>query len=185
MPEIKLRRNIEIALAVVVLIWAVFLADWFLSADLRLYGVRPRRVDGLAGIFFFPFLHADLRHLAGNSGALFVLLAMSLSLNRIWTAEALLIIVVVSGGGVWVFGKPGTVHIGASGVVFGLIGFLVFIGLFQHRWKTLIVSVLVATLYGGVALTLFRYTSGISWSGHFWGFVSGVLSAWWLRKSEP
>lgn len=185
MAELKLRRNIEIALAAVALLWVIFLTDWFLPADFRLYGLRPRRVDSLPGILFFPFLHANVQHLAGNSGVLLVLLAVSLSLNRIWTLEALVIIILGGGAGVWVFGKPNTVHIGASGVIFGLIGFLVFIGLFQRRWKTLAVSLLVAALYGGVLLTLFLYTPGISWSGHFWGFAAGVFAAWLMRKSAP
>ena len=182
MAEFQLRRNIEISLAVVALLWVIFLADWFMPADFRLYGLRPRRVDGLAGIVFSPFLHADFRHLLSNSGALLVLLAVALSLDRKWTAEAVAIIILCGGGGVWLFGRPNTVHIGASGVIFGLIGFLVFIGLFQRRWKTLAVSLLVAALYGGVVLTLFSYASGVSWSGHFWGFAAGVLAAWWLRK---
>lgn len=180
----KIRENLMIALAAVALIWAVYLLDLVLPLDLRMFGLRPRRLDGLWGLVFAPFLHGGLRHLTANSGALFVLLAISLSFDRKSAILALAIIALGGGGLVWLFGGGNTVHIGASGVIFGLIGFLLFTGIFQKNVKALAVSAAVFLLYGGVLLALFRYVPGVSWTGHFFGFLSGVLAAR-LTKNSP
>lgn len=177
-------RNVQAALLVVALVWAVFFLNAVFPVDFRRYGVVPRQADGLWGIILAPFLHGSLNHLVANSGPLFALLAVSLSFSRGITAAALAVIVLIGGFGVWVFGKPHTVHIGASGVIFGLIGFLVFIGIFGRRWKTLVLSLVVFFAYGGVLMTLFIYMPGVSWSSHFWGFAAGVMAAWWLSRSR-
>ncbi len=128
-----------------------------------------------------PFLHANATHLGANSGALVVLLTVSFTYSRIMTLEAITTIIFAGGLGVWIFGHPQTVHIGASGVIFGLIGFLLFIGIFRREWKAFFFSLLSFFLYGGALLSLLVYVPGISWSAHFWGFGSGVLAAWWMR----
>jgi len=185
MPEkdSRIYRNVQIAFGIISILWFVHLADIVLPGDLRVYGLQPRSLDGLSGIVFYPFLHKDFRHLAGNSGTLFILLIVSLSLNRRMTGFALLIILFMGGAGVWLFGSP-KIHIGASGVIFGLIGFLLFIGIFQKNWKTLVFSIAVFLVYGGALENLLVIEKGISWSGHFWGFVSGVTAAWQLRSIE-
>jgi membrane associated rhomboid family serine protease len=172
-----IRQNIQIALVVVTMLWLVHVLNLFLPIDLRLYGVRPRSIDGLWGILATPFLHGGFGHLLANTGALAILLAVSLSFSRKLTILALLIIVVGGGGLVWLFGTSNTVHIGASGIVFGLIGFLMFIGVFRRQWKALIFSLAVFFCYGGALLSFFRLEPGISWTGHFFGFGSGVLAA--------
>ncbi len=177
----RLGTSIQTALTVVTILWLVYVIDYILPMDLRLYGLRPRQLDGLAGIFFTPLLHADLRHLIANSGILLVLLTVSLSFSRKLTIRALWIIVLVGGGSVWLAGRGGTIHIGASGIIFGLIGFLMCLGIFRRDWKALIISLAILLLYGGVLQSLFIYVPGISWTGHLFGFISGVLAAWWTR----
>ena len=134
----KIHQNFQTALAVVAILWLVYFINYFLPMDLRLYGLRPRQLDSLAGIVFTPFLHIDLRHLIANSGILFVLLTVSLSFSRKLTFRALWIIVLVGGGLVWLAGNGDAIHVGASGVIFGLIGFLMGLGLFRRDWKALI-----------------------------------------------
>lgn len=175
-------RNARVALGLVGLIWAVFLIDQMVALDFRAFGLRPRDTDALSGIVLSPFLHGNLRHIAGNTGALFVLLLLSLSLSRRLTIAALVIILFAGGGAVWLFGAPNTIHIGASGIIFGLLGFLLFFGLFQREWTSLLLSIGVGVVYGGLLFSLFRFQRGISFSGHLFGFLSGVLAAWLLRK---
>jgi membrane associated rhomboid family serine protease len=151
---------------------------------LRRYGLRPRQLDSLAGVVFTPFLHVDLRHLIANSGILVVLLTVSLSFSRKLTLGALWIIILVGGGLVWLSAKGGTIHIGASGVIFGLIGFLMCLGIFRRDWKALIISLAIFLLYGGALQSLLIYVPGISWTGHLFGFISGVLAAWWMRAAK-
>ena len=104
----KIVKNLEIALAIVAVIWAVFVIDFVLPFDLRIYGIRPRNIGGLTGIVFAPFLHGDLRHITGNSGVLFVLLFVAMSLDRKLAAIATVIIVILGGGLVWLLGHTQT-----------------------------------------------------------------------------
>ena len=180
----KIWQNLKTALAAVTTLWLVYFIDIFLPIDLRRYGLRPRQLDSLAGVVVMPFLHVDLRHLIANSGILVVLLTVSLSFSRKLTVGALWIIILVGGGLVWLTAKGGTIHIGASGVIFGLIGFLMCLGIFRRDWKALIVSLAIFLLYGGALQTLLIYVPGISWTGHLFGFISGVLAAWWTRAAK-
>jgi membrane associated rhomboid family serine protease len=182
--ENRIARHIRIALGVVALLWFVHALNYLLIMDLRFYGIHPRRIHGLWGIIYSPFLHGNLQHLIANSGALFVLLTMSLSFNRKLTVVACIAIALLGGSLVWLCGRGNTVHIGASGIIFGLIGFLMCLGVFRKDWKAFILSVIVFLLYGGALFTLFSYTPGISWSGHFFGLLSGMLVAWWTRKEK-
>jgi membrane associated rhomboid family serine protease len=180
----KVRKNLQIALVAVSIPWLVYLVDLFLPVDLRLYGIRPRNIEGLWGIVFSPFLHANYGHLIANTGALFVLLFVALAFRRNLTLIALLIIAVLGGGLVWVFSDVNTIHIGSSGIIFGLIGFLIFSGVFRREWRALAVSVLICLIYGGALFSLFYYMPGISWTGHFFGFFAGVLAAWWTKAKK-
>ena len=178
----KIRRNLRIAFAAIAFLWLVYLINFVLPVDLRLYGLMPRRIDGLWGIVAAPFLHVNIHHLIANSGALFILLAVSLSYSRPLTIRALLLIILAGGGMTWLFGRGGVVHIGASGIIFGLIGFLMCLGVFRGDWKTLIISIVITIFYGGALHSLLIYIPGISWTGHLFGFSSGVLAAWWFRS---
>ena len=177
------------AIAVLVLgvIWGVYFLDLALPIDLKAWGIRPKTVSGLVGLLASPFLHLNYEHIMANSNALFILLLLALSLNRGVALKAILIIVLVGGGLVWVFGSSNTIHIGASGLIFGLIGFLLFYGILTRNWQTLIVSVYVTITYGGALLTGIVPKTGVSWTGHLFGALAGILAAWLVRppKTEP
>ena len=178
----KIRQNLAIVTLIVAIFWLVHIVNLALPFDIRLYGIRPQHLESLWGILLSPLLHADFRHLIANSGALFVLLYVSMLYNRKLTFKALIIIILVSGVLVWIFGKRDTLHLGASGIIFGMIGFLTFLGLFRREWTAFLISVAISILYGGALLTLLIYIPGISWAGHFFGFISGVLAAWWTKS---
>ena len=82
------------------------------------------------------------------------------------------------------FGTANTIHIGASGLIFGLIGFLLFSGIFRREWTALFVSLAIGFFYGGALLSLLSVVPGISWSGHFFGFLAGVMAAWWTKANK-
>jgi membrane associated rhomboid family serine protease len=177
----KISRNLRLALTAIAIIWLVYFLNLVLVIDLRQYGILPRRLDGLWGILAAPFLHVDIQHLAANTGVLFILLAVSFAYSRALTFKALLIIMILGGGMVWLLGTGGTIHIGASGIIFGLIGYLMSLGLFRRNWKAVVISAVISLLYGGALLTLLVYVPGISWAGHFFGFMSGVAAACWVK----
>ena len=181
-PGVKIGGNVEIAVICVALLWGVFFLNLILPFDLRIYGVRPRSISGLPGILFAPFLHSGVRHLISNSLALAPLLFFSLAYSRKLTLEAVILIALIGGGGIWLFGKSHTVHIGASGVIFGLIGYMLAIGLFRRDLLALIVSIAVASYYGWALSSLFVVLPEVSWTGHFFGFAAGVFAAWLTRQ---
>ena len=170
-------QNIRITFVSVAVLWTVYLISSTLLFDLRQFGIIPRHVVGLWGIAAAPFLHVNIQHLIANSGALFVLLMVSFSYSRSVALKAIIFIWLFSGGMVWLVGKGGAVHIGASGIIFGLIGFLMCLGLFRRDWKAFLISIVITVLYGGALYSLLLYSPGPSWSGHFFGFLSGVLAA--------
>ena len=181
---LKHQENLKFALMAAILPWAVFGLNLALPVELRSYGIRPRIVQGLWGIPLAPLLHLNLTHLMTNTSALFVLTLVSLSFSPRLTGIALLIITVMGGGLVWLLGQSGTVHIGASGVIFGLLGFLMFSGIFRKEWLALVLSIALFMLYGGALLSLFTVSPGISWIGHISGFGCGVVAAWWSRNKR-
>ena len=181
----KPKESFVLALTILAVIWLVFLFNFISPVDLRGFGIRPRQTNGLIGIILFPFLHANFGHILSNSCALVVLLPILFMLGKNLAAEALAIILVTGGGLVWIFGQAHTVHIGASGLIFGLIGFLCCAGPLHGRpWLTLL-SLMMIILYGGsILMNLFHFAPGISWTGHFFGLASGVLAAWLTRPGS-
>jgi membrane associated rhomboid family serine protease len=141
------------------------------------FGVVPRTYDGLSGILVAPIIHRDLDHLIANTIPLLVLGALVLLRGVEEFVFALVVIAVVSGVGTWLFGSGGSQHVGASGIVLGFIGFLLFRSAFDRRLSSFIVTVCVAALYASVVLLSLIPQGGFSWSLHFWGFVGGIVAA--------
>lgn len=155
-------------------IWVVFALDRFLP--LEKYGLVPRDAGGLIGIVTMPFLHGDFKHLMGNTVPLAITLFL-LAGSRADSGAIVVLITVLGGLGLWLFGRT-ALHIGASGLVFGLIAFHIFAGIFEKRLRSIIIAVVVgatywATLFGGII----PGQKGVSWDGHLFGAIAGVLVA--------
>ena len=180
----KTRNDLEITCICVAFLWIVYFLGWALPFDLRNCGIKPRSINGLQGLFFAPFLHSGVRHLFSNSMALAPLLFFSLAYGRKSALKAVVFIALVGGAGIWLFGKSHTVHVGSSGIVFGLIGYLMAMGLFTRSLSALFVSLVVATYYGWMLSSFFIILPGVSWTGHFFGFISGVLAAWFTTRND-
>jgi len=181
--ELKLQAGILGGL--VVLLWLVEVADLlFFGGGLDGFGIRPRTVSGLAGIAAAPFLHGGLAHLAANTVPLIVL-AWLVMIRETWHLAAVSAIVVALGGlCVWAIGGSATVHIGASGLVFGLFGYLLLAGWFERRFATIAISVIVLLTYGGLLLGVLPGQPGVSWESHLFGFLAGGLSARILARPK-
>jgi membrane associated rhomboid family serine protease len=175
----QIRARILLLGAFVGLMWLVF----FLSVELpslRLYrhGVVPRTINGLQGILFAPWLHANLMHLVANTGALLVLgwLCMWPRTSNFWHATFGSML----GAGLcaWLLGAPHTVHIGASGLVFGYAGYLVARGFYTRNILAMLVALFVAASYGLTMLFgLMPIYPGVSWQSHLGGALGGILTA--------
>ena len=183
MPKSSWIRNADAALYTVLVLWGVYLLNHLvLSVEFTAYGIYPRHLLGLRGILLSPFLHANLGHLVANTVALFVLLTLSLSLSKRLTTVAISVSILLGGGIVWLLGDSDGNYIGASGVIFGLIGFLLSAGIFRRELRALLYGLIALAAYGGSVLTLLELTPGISWLAHAAGLVSGVAVAWETRK---
>ncbi|MGK7879706.1 MAG: rhomboid family intramembrane serine protease [Crocosphaera sp.] len=174
----EIKKQVTILGSFVSIFWITELIDIFiLQGRLNQYGIKPQSLIGLRGILFAPFLHGGLPHLIGNTVPFLVLgwLVMLQETNDFWIVTALTML--VGGLGVWLFAAPTSIHIGASILIFGYLGFLLLRGYFQRNWPSIFLSVLVAFLYGELVLGVLPSARGISWQGHLFGFLGGVLAA--------
>lgn len=158
-------------------IWLVFVVDRFLP--LETFGLIPRSLRGLTGIVTLPFLHGDLAHILSNTVPLAVLLAL-LAGSRANSIDIVVMISVLAGIALWLFGRT-AIHIGASVLVFGLIGFLVCAGFFEKRLLSACIAIGVAVTYGSTLLSgVLPTNSGVSWEGHLFGALAGGLVAYYI-----
>lgn len=158
---------------------------------LNQYSILPRNLDSIGYIFTAPFLHADTAHFLSNLVTLivFAFLVMqfvrksngSASRNAIRFFTLSLIIITLTGLCVWVLARP-AYHLGASGLIYGYFGFLLVAGWLQKRVSLLLISVMVAVLYGSIIWGALPTHSYISWESHLFGFIVGLVSAWGMTK---
>lgn len=164
------------------IIWGVFFLDLLLDTlttfDLNSYGVIPRTAVGLMGIPLMPLLHGGFGHLLSNTVPLTVLLLL-LAGSKANSRSVVIAIILLGGSLLWIVGRSAN-HVGASGLVYGLIAFLIASGFLENRFRSLSIAMLVGVLYGGslVMGILPRAGSEISWDGHFCGVVAGTATAW-------
>lgn len=174
----RLKQQLTILALIIGAMWLLELVDVvLLDQALNSLGVWPRRVEGLWGIALMPLLHGGLSHLAANTLPFVVLGALVL-----WRRTADFIVVTVTttlltGLILWLVGSSRAVYIGASGIVFGYFGFLIFRGYFERSPQSLLIALVVIVLYGGLLVGVVPQGNGISWEAHLFGFLSGALCA--------
>jgi membrane associated rhomboid family serine protease len=169
-------RGLALVGGMAALMWLLEIVD-VAGGDLDANGIHPRDVDTLPDIAFAPFLHAGWGHLVGNTVP-FLVLGGAIALSGLARTAAVTAIVALVGGlGTWLIGPAGTNHIGASGLVFGFAAYLIARGIFSHRALHLAAGVAVIAVYGATLLFGFIPHPGISWQGHLFGAVGGVVAA--------
>ena len=176
----------------VALLYVAELFDQLSGHELDRNGIRPLETDGLWGIIFAPLLHASWQHLAANTGPALILgfLVTLAGLSRFVWATA--IVWIVGGFGTWLIGNVGsscgeTDHIGASGLIFGWLTFLLVFGFFIRSAWQIVLGIVVLFLYGGVlwgAVPVLNMCGGVSWQAHLCGGIAGVLAAYLLSGPE-
>lgn len=171
--------------AVVGAMWLIHILDALIpgGGSVAGHGIIPRTLAGLAGIPVAPLIHSSFRHLAANTTPFLVLGALVLLRGVTDFVVVVFMSTILAGAGTWLFGAGDTQHIGASGVVFGLFGYLVFRAAFDRRFSSAIITLLLAVAYGAAMVRSLIPASDISWSGHFFGFAGGFAIAR-LRHSK-
>ncbi len=177
-------RRLDMLLALVALLWVVEVVDQLIfGRALDGYGIRPRQVDALLGIVWAPFLHGSFGHLAANTIPLLVLGTLLLVRGPGDWISVTILGVLLGGIGVWAIGVPNTVHIGASGLIFAYLGYLLLAAIFQASLGSILIAVVAGFLYGGIVWGMLPTQPDVSWEGHLSGFLGGAVSAW--ARSSP
>lgn len=168
----------------VALFWLLELVDELLlpAPGLDVYGIRPRTLEGLWGILFAPWLHGSFAHVAANSVPFLVFGTLIAGRGIGEFVLVSLGITLLGGLGVWLIGAASSVHIGASGVIFGYFAYLLTIGWVERHFAWIALSLAIAFFYGGLIVGVLPGTPGISWESHLCGFAAGVALARTLGK---
>lgn len=169
---------------VVLLMWIVLGFDKVYHLDLARLGILPRTLGGLKGIFFAPFIHGGIDHLLSNTVPLLVLGWITMYFYPKASGRVLLVSWITTGLWVWAVGRDSH-HIGASGIVYALAGFIFFSGLFRRRIALMAVSLIVVFLYGSMWWGVLPLQPGVSWESHLAGGIVGSLMAWFYRRVPP
>ena len=173
----ELKSQGTLLVCVVIVLWAIELANSLMNNALNNLGIRPRNILGLQGIVFAPFLHGSWRHLISNTFPLVILSWLIMARDRSEWIAVTVLTAIASGLGTWLFGGASTIHIGASGVVFGYFGFLVARAYFERSIGSIAISLLVLALFGGMIWGILPVRVGISWEGHLFGLLGGIAAA--------
>ncbi|MEP1487662.1 MAG: rhomboid family intramembrane serine protease [Algibacter sp.] len=162
-------------------LWFVFWFEVRFGFDFGKYGVYPQTLKGLRGVLFSPFIHGDIEHLYNNSIPLLVLSTALFYFYRPVAWKVILFGILFSGFFTWCIGRP-SYHIGASGLIYVLVSFTFFKGVFAKYYRLIALSLLVVFLYGSMIWYTMPGEEGISWEGHLSGLVTGLLFAMFFRK---
>jgi membrane associated rhomboid family serine protease len=179
-----LLRMVRLPIQFVGLLWAIHVFQYVTGVSFRDWGIIPRLVVGLRGILFAPLLHADFGHLLSNSfpmlllGSMLLMVYPRIALRVFWT------IYFISGFGLWVFARDAS-HIGLSYVIYGLVSFIFWLGLFRRSVRAIFLMLLVLVLYNGLFLGIvpstYNQLNNISWDGHLIGAITGILVAFYYK----
>ena len=167
----------RVILIMVVVMWGLEVVDIAAGHRLDRLGIEPRDADGLVGVVTAPFLHAGFGHLASNTVP-FVALGLAIAFSGlVRLAKVTVIVMLVGGLGTWLLAPENTVHIGASGVVFGYAAYLIVRGIFNRSLGELALAAVVVLFMGGALLGGLVPRSGVSWQGHLFGALGGLVAA--------
>jgi membrane associated rhomboid family serine protease len=179
----ELKAQAFILGGVVALLWVIEVVDAVVGQRLDVLGVIPRTAIGLRGVLFAPFLHASFAHLMANTVPLVVLGWLIMLRDTGDFLRVAAVSAVAAGLGAWLTGAPGSVHLGASGVIFGFLGYLLSRGWYERKPASVLLALLVGAVYGSALFGVLPGQHGISWQSHLFGFVGGVIAARWMTKA--
>jgi membrane associated rhomboid family serine protease len=177
------RLAVRLALGFTALLWIIFLMNSAFDVDPDPFGIRPREPAGIVGIFFAPLVHSGFAHIAANTLPIFVLGTAMLFLYPNASLRALPVIYLGPGIAVWLFGRS-SVHLGASGLIYGLVSFIFIAGLLRRDRRAIAASLIVAFMYGSLTLGLLPTPPEVSWETHLAAAVIGALLALALRRFD-
>ncbi|MBT8218841.1 MAG: rhomboid family intramembrane serine protease [Bacteroidia bacterium] len=179
--SVKLQTAAYASFISILVLWIIHIIASMLGMELGWLGILPRHVVGLKGILFAPLIHDNFQHLFYNSMPLLVMVGMITFFYRKVAIRSISMMYVLTGLAVWLFARP-VFHIGASGVVYALVSFVFFSGLFRRNVRSIILALVVTMLYSGMVTGIFPNQQGISWESHLFGAVIGLYVAYFYKN---
>jgi len=177
----RFKESLVFPIRFVFILWAVYALGLILPFDLALLGIYPRSFQGMIGILLAPLVHGNMLHLISNTLPLLVLgIILFLFYDRI-ARKVFFQCYFFTNILVWIFARP-SLHIGASGLVYGLASFLIFFGMFRKDFRSIVISLIILVLYGGLVYGIFPQQPGVSWESHLMGALVGLATASQLAK---
>jgi membrane associated rhomboid family serine protease len=178
--KIQIQNNLPTLGLILLVPWCFFLFSSFISKNILLLGIIPRRLIGLPGIIFAPLLHADFNHIFFNSIPLFVLSGFILLNGFEYYLMVTALITLMSGLAIWCFAKNG-LHVGASALITGYWSFIL-VNVYQHTSPiTIILGLLSLYYFAGIFFGIFPREKGVSWQGHLFGLLAGIATSYLLK----
>ncbi|MDM7859668.1 rhomboid family intramembrane serine protease [Alteromonas sp. ASW11-36] len=175
------KTHLRFILVICFVLIIIEIINMFTGRMLSGFGLLPRSVNSLPMIFTSPFIHGNWAHLLANLTTLVVMLLLMTTQNQRRMLGISLWIITFTGLCVWLFGRT-AMHLGASGVVYGYFGFLLLAGWRSKRKRMMFISIVVAILYGSLLLGILPTGGFVSWESHLFGFISGIIAAWYWAK---
>jgi len=174
--------KIRFPILLLILLWLIEAVDNMLGLNLHVLGIYPREWSGFPGIFTSPFIHSTWGHLASNSLPLLILTSIMVIFYSKVATQSFISIMIGTGIMVWLFARP-SYHIGASGVVYGLVAFVFWTGVFKKNMKSIVLALIVLTLYSGSVESMFpNVEKNISWESHLFGAMIGLVTAFVFKN---
>ena len=166
------------------IMWVIQVFQYFTGTNLGFLGIFPKKLYGLKGILFAPLIHdhADFQHIIANSPPFFFLTTMLLFFYRKVAYRSFAMIYILTGLAVWLFGRSHVYHIGASGVVYGLVAFVFWSGIFRRSLQSIVLALIVTFLYSGYFMGILPNQEGVSWESHLLGGLIGIFTAYWYKS---
>ncbi len=176
--------SVIVSTSFILLIWLIFIAAKLFNIDLVEFGVYPKSISGLKGILFSPLIHSGFTHIFSNTIPLWLGFFCCIYFYRSSVYYTFWLVYILSGIMVWLAARP-SYHIGASGLVYGILSFLFFSGVIRRDKRSITLALLIAFLYGGMVWGVLPIDRDISFESHLAGAITGILCAVFFRKTDP
>ncbi len=174
------KTALKYSLSLVGIIFAVHLYTLYFNISLTHWGIFPRETSGLMGILTAPFVHGSWHHLFSNAAPLLVTTTIIYFFYPRVAVASFVFIYLLTGITVWLFGRS-SFHIGASGIVYGLVSFIFWTGIFRRNMKSIILALVVTILYSGYLGGIVPFKEGVSWESHLLGGIMGIFVAFLFK----
>lgn len=174
-------ESVRMATAAVLTIWIFYIFQWLSGGEWGEWGVYPRRIWGMTGIVTAPLVHGSWGHLFSNTPPLFALTGLTFYFYKKVAARAFWMIYLLTGLAVWLLARP-VYHIGASGVVYGLVAFIFWNGIFRRSIRSIVLALIVMVFYSGMFMGVLPDQEGVSWESHLLGSLAGVFASFWFKN---